>query len=304
MIQKKINTKQHYTEKNLLDFPLKNLERMFSIAVFERPIMLRHVKKMVNSMVDGEFYDNTLQVTKKISGQFDVIDGQHRIESLGKLRDDHGVTHYDLKLHIYPDSLARKIYRKINLGRTLTLGNHLRALDNGRNEFFTRLRHQYVHYNKGTVPKFEQILNALHYSKNGSPRAVNAILLDRMFRSVTSNDIGVILLFTKAIRKVEPKINTKLYKYGIYRNLFRVGYENNFNVSTWYDFIMICNNDRVINSYQSQRTINSMKRTYSYMIDGIGKQMGLELKKIERTPSQTKLVLDGTGNNAPITFYD
>ena len=302
MTQKKINTQQHYTVKFLPNFPLKNLEKMFSIAVFERPIMLRHVKKMVNSMVDGEFYDNTLQVTKKVSGQFDVIDGQHRIESLGKLRDEHGVTYYDLVLHIYPDSLARKIYRKINLGRTLTLGNHLRALDNGKNSFFVRLRHKYVHYNKGQVPKFEQILNALHYAKNGSPRAVNAILLDRMFRSITNSDIDVILIFSKAIHKVEPKINTKLYKFGIYRNLFRVGYENNFNISRWYDFISICNNDKVISGLQSERTINSMKRTYSYMVDQIGEQMKLELKKIERTPSQTKLVLDN--NNAPITYYD
>jgi len=302
MIQKKINTQQHYTVKMLPNFPLKNLERMFSIAVFERPIMLRHVKKMTKSMVDGEFYDNTLQVTKKLSGQFDVIDGQHRIESLGKLRDDHEVTHYDLVLHIYPESMARKIYRKINLGRTLTLGNHLRALDNGKNSFFTRLRHQYVHYNKGTVPKFEQVLNALHYAKNGSPRAVNAILLDRMFRSITTNDIDVIIVFSKALRKVEPKINTKLYKFGVYRNLFRVGYENNFNVTKWYDFISICNNNKVIDGLQSARTVHSIKRTYSYMVDEIGKQMGLELKKIERTPSQTKLVLDD--NHAPITFYD
>lgn len=302
MIEKKIRTKQHYTIKELPNFPLKNLERMFSIAVFERPIMLRHVKKMVGSMVDSEFYDNTLQVTKKLSGQFDVIDGQHRIEALGKLRDDHGVTHYDLILHIYPESLARKIYRKINLGRTLTLGNHLRALDNGKNSFFVRLRHKYVHYNKGKVPKFEQILNALHYAKNGSPRAVNAILLDRMFKSITTRDIDVILVFSKAIHKNESKINTKLYKYGIYRNLFRVGYENNFNLSTWEDFISICNKNKVIHAYQSETTFQNMKRIYSYMIDSVGKEMGLELKKIERTPSQTKLVLDG--NNAPITFYD
>ncbi len=118
--------------------------------------MLRHIKKMVSSMVNNEFYDNTLQVTKKISGKFDIIDGQHRIESLGKLRDEHGVTHYDLVLHIYPELLSRKIYRKLNLGRSLTLGNHLRALDNGKNAFFIRLRHKYVHYNKGNVPKLSR----------------------------------------------------------------------------------------------------------------------------------------------------
>lgn len=264
--------------------------------------MLRHIKKMTNSMVVNEFYDNTLCVTKKLSGKFDIIDGQHRIEALGKLRDDHAVTHYDLVLHIFPELISRKIYRKLNLGRSLTLGNHLRALDNGKNSFFTRLRHRYVHYNKGKVPKFEQILNALHYAKNGSPRAVNAILLDRMFRSITAGDIDVIIIFSKAIHHVEPKINQKLYRYGTYRNLFRVGYENNFNISKWQDFISVCNRDKVINELQSGRTIKSIKRTYSYMVDQIGEQMGLELKKIERTPSQTKLVLDSS--SAPITLYD
>jgi len=101
---------------------------------------------------------------------------------------------------------------------------------------------------------------------------------------------------------VEPKINQKLYRYGTYRNLFRVGYENNFNISKWQDFISVCKKDKVINELQSQRTINSMKRTYSYMVDQVAEQMGLELKKIERTPSQTKLVLDTS--SAPITMYD
>ncbi len=123
-----------------------------------------------------------------------------------------------------------------------------------------------------------------------------------MFRSITTGDIDVILIFSKAVHKVEPKINTKLYKFGIYRNLFRVGYENNFNLNTWYDFISICNKDKVIAGLQSERKMSTMKRTYSYMVDNIGEKIGLELKKIERTPSQTKLVLDG--NNAPITFYD
>ncbi len=302
LIQKNINTTQHYTVKVLPNFPLKNLERMFSIAVFERPLMLRHIKKMVGSMIINEFYDNTLCVTKKLSGKFDIIDGQHRIEALGKLRDDHDVTHYDLVLHIFPELISRKIYRKLNLGRSLTLGNHLRALDNGKNSFFVRLRHKYVHYNKGKVPKFEQVLNALHYAKNGSPRAVNAILLDRMFRSITTGDIDVIITFSKAMCHVEPKINHKLYKFIIYRNLFRVGYENNFNVSTWQDFISTCNKDKVVNGLQSERTVHSIKRIYNYMVDNIGEQMGLELKKIERTPSQTKLVLDN--NSAPITMYD
>ena len=295
-----------YTWKIMKDFPLKKLEKTFTIADFERPLRIRHVKKILNSMINNEFFDNVIRVILKRNGQFEIIDGQHRIEALGRLRDEYDVTKYDIVLMIFPEKLSRKIYRRINLGQALRMEEHLRALDNNRHPFFVMLRPYFVHYNDGKYPKFEMILNALYYAKNGSPRAVRAMLLDRMFNNITPGDLQMIIAFSRAMCKIDPivipKSHKELYMYSIYRNMFRVGYENNFNQSRWENFISICKTDRVIYELHNIRTVASVRRTYSYMVEQIGQQMGLELKKIERTMGQAKLVLNN--NSTPFQHYD
>lgn len=306
---KRINSDIHspdFTEKFLPDFTLSKLEKTFSIAVFERPLRSRHVKKILNSMIINQFFDIVIRVTKRLTGQFEIIDGQHRIEALGLLRDEYGVKKYDLILHIFPEKFARKIYRRINLALPLRMEEHLRALDNGRNPFFVRLRPYFVHYNDGKYPKFEMILNALYYAKNGSPRAVRAMLLDRMFKNITAGDLDMIIVFSRAISKVNPITNPKahkeLYMYATYRNLFRVGYENNFDQVTWENFIKICKSDPVIHEYHNMRTIETVRRIYTYMIKEIGEKMGEDLKRIDRTMGQAKLVLNV--NATPFNNYD
>ena len=294
-----------YTWKVMNNFPLVKLEKTFTIADFERPISLRHVNKIVLAMVNNNFFDNVIRVILKRNGQFEIIDGQHRIEALGILRDKHDVTKYDIVLHIFPESGSRRIYRSINLSKALNLQDHLRALDNGRSQFFIRLRPYYVHYNDGSKPKFEMILNALHYSKNGSPRAVRPLLLDRMFKSITEGDINTILEFSRVFTKIEPfipKTAQHLYRFGIYRNMFRVGYENGFDENFWDAFISECKNDRVIKELQSEKSAEGIKRIYSYMVDQMGERLKWDLKKIDRTGSQARLVLN-QGNSTPLINY-
>ena len=273
-------------------FPLKKLEKTFSIASFERQLKKRHVNRILRSMVESKFYDNVFRVIKRVTGQFEVIDGQHRIEALARLRDDYDVSTYDIVLQIFEPTYARDIYRRLNWGRPLTLRDHLKALDNGKNIFFVNLRGHYGHYGKDGLPRYEMIFNALHYAKNGSPRAVRALLVDRMSANVTHGDMLTILDYTRAIKKVEPNIYSKLYKYTIYRNMFRVGYENSFDQNKWEQLIRLCKSDPVIEELYSRRTASAVKRIYSYIIDQLGPRLNLELKKIDRTPSQAKLVLD------------
>jgi len=286
-------------------FPLKNLERTFTIADFERQISKSHVKKIMNSILNNEFHDNIIRVIQKRSGTFEIIDGQHRIEALGKLRDSDELTHYDLVLMIYAENVARRTYRSINLSKALKMQDHLRALDNGKNPFFTTLRPYYLHYNDGTKPKFDMILNALHYAKNGSPRSVTANNLDRMFKSITQDDIATLIEFSRAMDKTEgfvPKKIQKLYKYEIYRNLFRIGYENDFDQQLWEQLIIVCRTDPVIKRYVEEKEFRNIKRIYYYIADEIGKKMRWKLKKIDRTNTQSRLVLDQQ-NNSPITLY-
>ncbi len=304
-MKKSVNSPK-YTWKIMNHFQLIKLEKTFTIADFERRISKMHVKKIMISILNNEFHDNIIRVIQKKSGSFEIIDGQHRIEALGKLRDNGDLTHYDLVLMIYAESVARRTYRSINLSKALKMQDHLRALDNGRNIFFTTLRPYYLHYNDGTKPKFDMILNALHYAKNGSPRSVTANNLDRMFKSITQDDIATMIEFSRAMDKVEgfvPKKMQKLYKYEIYRNLFRIGYENDFDQYLWEQFIIVCRTDKIILQYLEEKEFRNIKRIYYYMADQIGEKMNWKLKKIDRTNTQSRLVLDQK-NNSPITLYE
>ena len=285
------------------NFPLQKLEQTFFIAEFERPLKDRHVNKIVEAMAANEFFNNILSVIQKRNGRFEIIDGQHRIESLKQLRDNYGVTNYNLVIMIFPEKYARKIYRRINLGHPLSMMDHLRALDNGTHQFFIKLRPHFVHYNDGVLPKYGMILSALSYAKNGSPRAVRPLLLDRMFKSITPADLKVITSFAIAMNTVEPHIPKKhqiLYAHSVYRNMFRVGYENKFDQSSWENFIRLCKSDQKIENLHNVRTMIGVRLAYSHMIENIGSKMGLELKRIDRTVSEARLVLNET-NPKPLT---
>lgn len=294
-----------YTWKILNSFPLKKIEKTFTIADFERPLRVRHVHNIVISMVNNEFFNNVLSVFIKRNGQFEIIDGQHRIEALGILRDEYHVINYNLALMIFPERISRRIYRRINLGAPLRMEEHLRALDNGKHPFFTRLRPYFLHYNDGKFPKFEMILSALSYAKNGSPRAVRALLLDRLFNNITSGDLDTIIQFGRAMNSVEPFIPKKrqpLYLFQIYRNMFRVGYENAFDQKIWEQLITEVKTDKVIQELQKDTKVASVKRIYSYMVGQLADRLHWELKKIERTGSQARLVLNES--KGPFNHYD
>jgi len=297
-----------YIWKSLKNFPLRKLEQTFFIAEFERPLRPRHVSKIVEAMAANEFFNNIISAVQKKNGRFEIIDGQHRIESLKELRDNYGVTNYDLVLMIFPEKFSRKIYRRINLGQALKMQDHLRALDNGNHPFFIQLRSYFVHYNDGILPKFAMILSALSYAKNGSPRAVRPLLLDRMFKNITPDDLKIIKSFSLAMANIEPHIPKKhqiLYAHSIYRNMFRVGYENRFDQSIWEHFISLCKTDKNIETLHNQREMAAVRETYDYMIDKIASQMGLQLKRIDRTGSEARLVLTKTTQPqfaSPISF--
>jgi len=300
-LKRKIISPQ-YVLKVLKNFPLRNLEETFRIAEFERPIQLRHINKIVEAMAANEFFYNILAVTQRKNGSFEVIDGQHRLGSLKELRDNYDVTHYDLLLLIFPVKFARIIYRRINLGYPLKMQDHLRALDNNRHPFFTTLRPYFVHYNDGILPKFSMILSALSYAKNGSPRAVRPLLLDRMFKSITKNDLNAIISFSKALAEIEPHAPKKfqmLYSFSIYRNMFRVGYENRFNNSTWENFIALCKEDKKIDELHRDRNMEAIRAIYSHMIEKIAGQMGMKLERIDRTGSESRLVLNAITPSMP-----
>lgn len=285
-------TSPSFKLKMLNNFSLFNLEKTFIVADFERPLRIRHVKKIVDAMLINEFFDIIISVIpKRGNSQFEVIDGQHRIEGLKILRDEHGIQKYNLILMIFPEKFSRKIYRRINLGQPLRMEEHLRALDNNTHPFFTKLRPYCVHYNDGNRPKFEMILNALSYAKSGSPRAVRTLFLDRMFNNITTTDLKVITTFSKALRTIDPmipKTHQPFYMFSVFRNMFRVGYENDFDQTDWEKFMMICKEDQKIYKLRTDRSMDGIKEIYRHMVKHVGSQIEVEVVKKDKTLSDTR----------------
>ncbi len=280
-----------FTLKMLTNFPLAKIELTFTVADFERPLKMRHVKKILDGILINEFFDIIISVLPRKNGQFEIIDGQHRVKALEMLRDIHGIKKYNLILMVFPEKFSRKIYRRINLGQPLKMEEHLRALDNNTHPFFTKLRPYCVHYNDGNRPKFEMILNALSYAKSGSPRAVRTIFLDRMFDNITTTDLKIITIFSKALRTVDPmipKTHQPLYMFSVFRNMFRVGYENDFDQSDWENFMEICKEDQKIYKLRTDRSMDGIKEIYGHMIKHVGSQIEVEVVRKDRSLSDTR----------------
>jgi len=65
----------------------------------------------------------------------------------------------------------------------------------------------------------------------------------------------------------------------------------------------VCRTDNIILQYLDEKNFRRVKKIYYHMADEIGQRMGWKLKKIERTNTQTRLILDQK-NNSPIQLYD
>ncbi len=118
-----------------------------------------------------------------------------------------------------------------------------------------------------------------------------------MFKNITLDDLKVIKAFSIAMANIDPHMPKKrqiLYAHSIYRNMFRVGYENRFDQNTWENFISLCRADKNIERLHNERKMAAVRETYGYMIEKIAGQMGLQLKRIDRTVSEARLVLTKT----------
>ena len=153
----------------LHDFSLEKIDEYFQFAVFERKVSTKKSHSIAHAMIENRFTDNVLRcVHGSGSAKYDVIDGQHRIEGLRYARDNFGLDGYDLVLFVYLGGNQREIYRRLNLGKPLTLSDHLKALDTGKIRFFNDLRSVCDHSVKGGKLRYSTAINCLYYSKSTS----------------------------------------------------------------------------------------------------------------------------------------
>jgi len=268
--------------KFLKNFSLDKIEKSFQPAQFERRMSTTKFHRMADAIMENKFVDNVIRVvdgTGKID--YDVVDGQHRIEALRYARDYYGLESYDLVLFIYKGGNQREIYRRLNLGKPLTLGDHLKALDTGRVPFFNELRGLCDHYIKGGNLKYSTALNCLHYAKSTSIRPVRPYAIDDFLQSITPTDIKKVLSFIPVMQQIATNPDSPFYRYTIMRNFFRVYFENKVPDSKMIELGQILLKSTKVTDLADKRDTFAMRGIYHYIIDIAAPKVGLTLAKGE-----------------------
>jgi len=264
----------------LKDFDLSKIEETFQYADFERRVSKQKVHKIAQAILENKFTDNVLRlVESKGPVKYDVIDGQHRIEGLRYARDYWSLASYDIVLFIYLGGDKREIYRRLNLGKPLTLSDHLKALDYGGKKFFNDLREYCDHYTKGSKLRYSTVVNCLHYAKSTSIRSVRPLAIDDFIQSITISDIATIRKFIPILYQVATNPDSIFYHYTIMRNFFRVYYENNIEESDMIKLGGILAKSQKIQELAEKRDNHAMRGIYHFIIDRAAPKVGLNLEK-------------------------
>jgi len=214
--------------KLLKNYNLSRLTKDFVIADFERREDKRHTGKILQSILDNEFYDNIFRVVIK-DGKWVIIDSRHRIEALILAHKNHGVKKYNMLLAIYPLEIARKVYKKLNLGKRLTPNDILKSYEDGKLEFFKELKDMVVHYKSTFDLTYIDLLFAHHYAitkkSSGSTKVIEQTL-----KNITSKDIQLMKVLVQVYIEKFGKVYQNIFRrMSIFRNIYRISREKQLN---------------------------------------------------------------------------
>lgn len=265
---------------NLSNFKLKDIEKTFSPAKFERKVSTQKITKIANAIMENKFVDNVFRVVNGTGNtKYDVIDGQHRIAGLRYAREHFGLDGYDIILFCYTGGNQREIYRRLNLGKPLTLGDHLKALDTGRLSYFNELRDICDHYIKGGKFRYATVLNWLHYAKSTSIRPVRPHSVDDFLQGITQMDIKKVQSFVPVLQQIATNPDSPFYRYTILRNFFRVYFENKVPDTQMIDLGKLLLKSSKVTDLAEKRDTFAMRGIYHYIIDIAAPKVGLSLAK-------------------------
>jgi hypothetical protein len=264
----------------LKDFDLSKIEEYFHFAAFERKVSTRKAHMIAHAIIENKFTDNVLRVVPGSgTAKYDVLDGQHRIEGLRYARDEMGLANYDLILFVYKGGNQREIYRRLNLGKPLTLTDHLKALDTGKIAFFNDLRKYCDHYKSGGMMRFATIINCLHYAKSTSIRSVRPLQIDDFIKSVTPRDTKVVNQFIPILQQIATNPDSLFYHYTLMRNFFRIYFENDLTVDNMIKLADVLKKSGKVKEMAEKRDTYAMRGIYHYIIDIAAPKVGLNLEK-------------------------
>lgn len=264
----------------LQDFDLTKIEDYFQFAVFERKVSTNKSHSIAHAIIENRFTDNVLRcVVGSRVAKYDVIDGQHRIEGLRYARDNFGLENYDLVLFVYTGGNQREIYRRLNLGKPLTLSDHLKALDTGKIRFFNELRSVSDHSVRGGKLRYATVINCLYYAKSTSIRPVRPLAIDDFIKSITIHDLKVVKEFVPILQQIATNPDSIFYHYTLMRNLFRIYFENEIDTNDMIKLGDIIKKSSKVKELAEKRDTFAMRGIYHYIIDISAPKVGLNLEK-------------------------
>jgi len=264
---------------HLKSFDLTKIEETFQYASFQRRSSKRKIHLIAQAIMDNKFTDNVFRVVSGNPSKYEILDGKHRTEGLRYARDEFGLETYDLILFCYLNGNTREIYRRLNLGKPLTLADHLKGIDDGKNNFFNSLRQECDHYKTANKIPYQSIINCLYYSKSTSIRAIRPLAIDDFISSITSQDIAIVKRFIPILQQVATNPDSMFWHYTLFRNYFRIFYENKLSSDDMIKLGDVLKRASKIRELSEKRDNFAMRGIYHYIIDIVAPKVSLRLSK-------------------------
>lgn len=241
----------------LTDFSLAKIPIMFEVAPFQRKVSGAHVYRIVESIINNKFFDNTIRCVKKPKGKYEVIDGQHRLKALWILHKQYGIRNYTIVMQYFKDAQAREVFRKINSGKKLTTPDHLKTLDDGTYPYFDELRSFCTHSAQQTILRYYNLLNSHKYATTHNTRPIKEYSLEEILEGLTPDDIAQMYRIAHATHDVYQKtMSSRIFNVGIQRPLLRIGVENNFSYEEYCKLLTSCiRSDKILELIQDKFSV-------------------------------------------------
>lgn len=223
----------------LNNFYLPNIPKKFIMSDFQRRQNAAHIRKIVEAILNNEFFDNVIRCVKLKGDQYEVIDGQHRLKALWICYKNYGITNYTIVMQLFEHNDTREVFRRLNSGKHLTPYDILKTFDMGNIPFFDELREYVNHYKTGTNMTFLQLLKCVNYKNNPeqSQRELPMRKLKDTLDGITADEISYLYRQAKAVHFIYKKsLNTMVFHANLNRIVFSLGVKHNFSFDEFVKF--------------------------------------------------------------------
>ena len=231
----------------LKNFKLEKIPFIFSPTSYQRDLHKAHTNRIILSIINHTFYDNTIRVVKLKKG-YQVIDGQHRLAGLWILHSQYGLQTYDLAVQIFSEEEQREVFRKINSGRNLSHADILRSLDEGKQPFFEELKLVATHKVSATTVSYIKLLQAIWFGR-GNDKPLSPDRFKEVVESILDEELNQAYRVGKSINKIRNySKNPKLMQATFIRVVFRVGSPRNYSSEEYEKLIKALFADETFNN--------------------------------------------------------